>query len=164
MSVDLRVLGVPAPQGSKTRMPNGALVEGGSATGRAKHRAWRTAVAEAAAHAMTTRDAPLDGPLQLAVEFRLPRPASARKGKHWADRKPDLSKLLRSTEDGLTDGGLIADDARICYISASKQLADPSDPWTGAVIRLTAFDDRDAYAAADEIKRLRRVTDRWRDA
>ena len=37
--VDLRVIGVPAPQGSKTRMPNGAMVEGGSAAGRAKHRA-----------------------------------------------------------------------------------------------------------------------------
>jgi len=35
--VDLRVIGVPAPQGSKTRMPNGAMVEGGSAAGRAKH-------------------------------------------------------------------------------------------------------------------------------
>ena len=164
MSVDLRVLGVPAPQGSKTRMPNGRIIEGSSATGRAKHRAWRTAVAEAAAHAMTTRDAPLDGPLQLAVEFRLPRPASARKGKMWADRKPDIDKILRSTLDGLTDGGLIADDARVVYVSASKALADLSDPWTGAVIRLTAFDERDAYAAADEIERLRRVTDRWRDA
>lgn len=136
MSVDLRILGVPAPQGSKTRMPNGALVEGGSSTGRAKHRAWRTAVAEAAAHAMTTRDAPLDGPLQLVADFRLPRPASARKSKVWADRKPDLDKILRSTLDGLTDGGLIADDARVVYVSASKALADVSDPWTGAIIRL----------------------------
>ena len=136
MSVDLRVLGVPAPQGSKTRMPYGALVEGGSSTGRAAHRAWRTAVAEAAAHAMTGRDAPLDGPLQLVADFRLPRPASARKGKVWADRKPDLDKILRSTLDGLTDGGLIADDARVVYVSASKALADVSDPWTGAIIRL----------------------------
>lgn len=134
--VDLRVLGVPAPQGSKTRMPNGALVEAASATGRAKVRAWRTAVAEAAAHAMIGRDGPLDGPLQLVAEFRMPRPSSRSKAAHWADRKPDLSKILRATEDGLTDGGLIVDDARIVYISASKQLANPSDPWTGAILRI----------------------------
>ena len=136
MSVDLRILGVPAPQGSKSALPNGRMIEGSSATGRAKHRAWRTAVAEAAAHAMVGRDAPLDGPLQLVADFRLPRPASARKGKVWADRKPDLDKILRSTLDGLTDGGLIADDARVVYVSASKALADVSDPWTGAIIRL----------------------------
>ena len=136
MSVDLRILGVPAPQGSKTALPGGRLIEGGSATGRARHRAWRTAVAEAAAHAMTGRDRPLDGPLQLVADFRMPRPASARKGESWAWRKPDIDKLLRSTLDGLTDGGLIVDDARIVYVSASKALADLSDPWTGAIIRL----------------------------
>ena len=137
--VDLRILGVPAPQGSKTAVNVGGrarVIEGSSASGREKHRAWRTAVAEAAAHAMASREAPFDGPLQMVVEFRLPRPASARKAAHWADRKPDLDKILRSTLDGLTDGGLIADDARVCYVSASKQLADPSDPWTGAKIRI----------------------------
>jgi len=127
--VDLRVIGVPAPQGSKTRMPNGAMVEGGSAAGRAKHRAWRTAVAEAAVGKV---DEPLDGPLQLVAEFFLPRPAS-RKRDRWADRKPDLDKLLRCTLDGLTDAGLIRDDARVAYISASKELADT---WTGATLRV----------------------------
>ncbi len=34
--IEFRVLGVPAPQGSKTRMPNGALLEAGSQTGRQK--------------------------------------------------------------------------------------------------------------------------------
>lgn len=127
--VDLRVLGVPAPQGSKTRMPNGAMVEGTSAVGRAKHRAWRTAVAEAAVGKV---DEPLDGPLQLVAEFLLPRPAS-RKRDVWADRKPDLDKLIRNTVDGLTDAGLIRDDARIVYLSASKRLADT---WTGVTLRV----------------------------
>jgi len=127
--VDLRVIGVPAPQGSKTRMPNGAMVEGGSAAGRAKHLAWRTAVAEAAVGKV---DEPLDGPLQLVAQFFLPRPAS-RKRDRWADRKPDLDKLLRCTLDGLTDAGLIRDDARVTYIAASKELADT---WTGATLRV----------------------------
>lgn len=127
--VDLRVIGVPAPQGSKTRMPNGAMVEGGSTVGRAKHRAWRTAVAEAAVGQVAE---PLDGPLHLTVEFWMPRPAS-RKRDVWADRKPDLDKLLRCTLDGLTDGGLIRDDARVTRIVATKQLADS---WTGATMRV----------------------------
>lgn len=127
--VDLRVLGVPAPQGSKTRMPNGAMVEGSSAVGRAKHRAWRSAVAEAAVGKL---DEPLDGPLQLVAEFLLPRPAG-RKRDVWADRKPDLDKLIRNTVDGLTDAGLIRDDARIVYLSASKRLADT---WTGVTLRV----------------------------
>ena len=127
--VDLRVIGQPAPQGSKTRMPNGAMVEGSSAVGRAKHRAWRSAVAEAAVGQVAE---PLDGPLQLTVEFWMPRPAS-RKRDRWADRKPDLDKLLRCTLDGLTDGGLIRDDARVVCVSASKQLADT---WTGATMRV----------------------------
>lgn len=127
--VDLRVLGVPAPQGSKTRMPNGAMVEGSSAVGRAKHRAWRSAVAEAAVGKV---DEPLDGPLQLVAEFLLPRPSS-RKRDVWADRKPDLDKLIRNTVDGLTDAGLIRDDARIVYLSASKRLADT---WTGVTLRV----------------------------
>ena len=115
--VDLRVFGVPAPQGSRTRMPNGAMVEGSSA------------VAEAAVGQVAE---PLDGPLQLTVEFWMPRPAS-RKRDRWADRKPDLDKLLRCTLDGLTDGGLIRDDARVVCVSASKQLADT---WTGATMRV----------------------------
>lgn len=32
--ITFRVLGVPAPQGSKTRMPNGAMLEAASQTGR----------------------------------------------------------------------------------------------------------------------------------
>lgn len=130
-TIDLRVLGVPAPQGSKTRMPNGAMVEGGSATGRAKHRAWRTAVAEAAAYAAETHGR-IRGPVSMAVEFHMPRPAS-RKRDHWADRKPDLDKLLRTTFDGITDGGLIEDDSRIAVLTTEKVLADE---WTGAIIRL----------------------------
>lgn len=131
----MRILGVPAPQGSKTALPGGRLIEGGSATGRARHRAWRTAVAEAAAEATTGRGGPFDGPVAVALWFRLPRPASRRRDL-WADRKPDLDKLIRCTIDGLADGGLVINDARVVQILASKQLADVADPWTGAVVRV----------------------------
>ena len=46
--------------------------------------------------------------------FTLPKPSSAPKRRRtWPMRKPDLSKLARSTEDALVDAGLLADDARI---------------------------------------------------
>jgi Holliday junction resolvase RusA-like endonuclease len=110
------ILGVPAPQGSKTKMPNGGMVEGSSTTGRAKHKAWRQAVASAARDIAESE--PHDGPLQVIIEFRLPmpksRPAAVRAAGKWPHTvKPDKDKLVRSTFDGFVDGGLIADDARL---------------------------------------------------
>lgn len=139
--VAFEVLGVPAPQGSKTGFINGGkvrMVEAGSATGRAKVRSWRAAVAEVARVHAAILDGPMDGPLHLAIEFRLPMPASRPKrmreaGMAWHTTKPDLSKLIRATEDALTDAGLIRDDARICALRVSKlQVVG----WTGARIRV----------------------------
>lgn len=133
------VIGVPAPQGSKTaiKMGNRAqVIEGGSKAGRAKHKAWRTAVAEAARE--LAPDLPFDGPLSLHVSFRLPmpasRPAAVQRAGRWPHSvKPDKDKLLRSTLDGLTDGGLIRDDARVFRIELD---AFEVVGWTGAEIIL----------------------------
>jgi crossover junction endodeoxyribonuclease RusA len=46
--------------------------------------------------------------------FTLPKPSSApKRTRTWPMRYPDLSKLLRSTEDALTTAGVWADDARV---------------------------------------------------
>lgn len=137
------VLGTPAPQGSKSRMPNGAILEGKSAGERARHRDWRSAVAAAAADAAAVAAAdghtvPLDGPLALEVRFRFAMPASRSKalreaGLGWKPTAPDLDKLIRSTGDALKVGGLIVDDARIVEIRARKtEVAG----WTGADVRV----------------------------
>ena len=128
------VLGVPAPQGSKTVMPGGFLVEGSSKTGRAKHKAWRGAVADVARD--VADDEPYDGALQVSISFRLPMPASrpvkVRTVGIWPkSTKPDIDKLIRSTLDGLTDGGLIVDDARIFALDVEKYEVIG---WTGAEI------------------------------
>jgi Holliday junction resolvase RusA-like endonuclease len=68
------VVGLPAPQGSHTKMPNGALVSGSSTTGRKAHKAWRHTVADAARE--LADDNPYDGPLRLHIEFRFPMPQS----------------------------------------------------------------------------------------
>lgn len=134
------ILGLPAPQGSKTRMPNGAMVEGGSTTGRVKHKSWRAAVAEAARD--LADDEPYDGALSLSVTFRLPMPASRPRairdaGHGHKTTKPDLDKLLRTLCDGMTAGGLIRDDARICHIDAAKIEVVG---WVGAEVVLRRFE------------------------
>lgn len=117
---ELHVVGIPAPQGSKTRMPNGAMVEGSSKTGRAATADWRRAVADAARDWVQCRNAPLlDGPLAVTIEFRFPLPKSdAHRTRHTT--KPDIDKLERATLDALVAGGLIADDARIWQVVKTK--------------------------------------------
>ena len=43
-------------------------------------------------------------------------------------RRPDLSKLARSTEDALSDAGLIADDARIVEYERLAKVFPGEDP------------------------------------
>jgi crossover junction endodeoxyribonuclease RusA len=139
--ISFDVEGIPAPQGSKTRMPNGAVIEGASATGRAKHRAWRTAVSQAARTA-AGRHGRIDGPTVLVAYFRVPRPKSRPKSHHgWHVVMPDKDKVLRATLDGLADGGLIRNDAQVCEIHV---YAAEVDEWTGAKLYLA---DRTGVAA-----------------
>lgn len=134
------ILGVPAPQGSKTRMPNGAMIEGSSTTGRAKQKSWRAAVVETA-HDVALAS-PYDGPLKVHVMFRMPMPASRPKrmrdaGAWPCSVKPDLDKLLRGLFDGLTAGGLIRDDARIYSIDATQVEVTS---WTGAEVNIERWE------------------------
>ena len=143
MNVRFNVIGVPAPQGSKTRMPNGALVEGSSATGRAKHRTWRQAVAHEAHQQRQLLEHCFSGPLMVDVVFRFPMPASrpaafkrrVAEGEitGWKVTKPDLDKLARSIGDALTEAGLIERDELIAQWGVSK-IEVPAGEWTGATI------------------------------
>jgi crossover junction endodeoxyribonuclease RusA len=136
--VELRVHGQPAPQGSKTAFVRGgrAIVTEGKGRGRESHAAWRQAVATAARDWQAIHNAPLlDGPLAVSIEFLLTKPASAPKAKVWADRKPDLDKLVRSVLDAV-DGVVINGDSRVVSLYAAKQYAIGEAP--GARIRIEA--------------------------
>lgn len=142
MSITFDVFGIPAPQGSKTRMPNGAMVEGSSTTGRIKLRDWRSAVATTAAFQADHND-PFPGPVHVAAQFRFPvAKARAKKcrelGAIHKTGKPDLDKLLRATGDALVAGGLIARDELIVSWSAHK-FEVPEGEWTGARITVVAL-------------------------
>jgi Holliday junction resolvase RusA-like endonuclease len=136
--IEFTVYGLPAPQGSKRHVGNGRMIESSK-----KVKPWREAVKWAALLAREKAGmlGPLDGPLLARVVFTVPKPKSAPKTRRtWPDRKPDLSKLLRSTEDALTDAGLIADDARLVEFSRLAKVfpcedADALD-CPGAVIRI----------------------------
>jgi Holliday junction resolvase RusA-like endonuclease len=129
------VVGLPKPQGNHTAVIAGGkarLIEGRRGTSREQFRDWRSAVAAAARDAAGAE--PLDGPLALAVRFRMPRPKSWPKripDPCWHTSAPDASKLLRALEDSLIAGGLIADDSRIA-LSTVHKIATAR--WTGAEI------------------------------
>lgn len=109
--IEIQVFSTPAPQGSKRHVGGGRMIESSK-----KVAPWRQDVAAAARAAMERlgNPTPMDGPLVARIVFTPRKPASAPKTRQtFPDRTPDLSKLLRSTEDALVTAGVIADDARI---------------------------------------------------
>lgn len=115
------VYGIPGPQGSKRFVGTSKSGRGIMIESSAKVKPWREAVVAAARRAKGDNP-PLDGPLVVSMVFTLPKPASAPKRRRsYPCRKPDLSKLIRSTEDALTDAGIWADDSRVIeYQRAAK--------------------------------------------
>lgn len=122
------VYGTPAPQGSKrfvglAKSGRGIMVESSK-----KVKPWRQDVKDAALKARNGA-ASIDGPVIVRMVFTLPKPASAPKRRRtYAMRKPDLSKLARSTEDALTDAGVLADDARIVEYERLAKVFPGEDP------------------------------------
>ncbi|MGW0495080.1 RusA family crossover junction endodeoxyribonuclease [Streptomyces sp. NPDC003007] len=151
--ISLTVYGLPAPQGSKRHVGNGVMIESSK-----KVKPWRQDVKQAALDAVTglTDWTPLDGPLVASMVFTFARP----KGHYRTGRNahllrdsaparpavtPDLSKILRATEDALT-GVVWADDARVVgYARLGKFYAgtDVQDVLSmpGCVIRVWPLDE-----------------------
>lgn len=146
------VYGNPAPQGSKKfagmRGGHGVLVESSK-----KVKPWRMDVKAAAQEAIERRLdelnhhirgwQPYDIPLSVLMVFTLPKPASAPKTRTiFPMRMPDCSKLVRSTEDALTDAGVWVDDARIVEC-ISRKVYPGEDPYAlatpGAIIDVYPF-------------------------
>lgn len=112
MELTFTVPGVPVPQGSK--MPWGAEAN--------PHvKSWRESVAAAAAEVMA--NGPVDGPVNVIVDFFFPRPkghfGSGRNAERlkdsapiWHSAKPDLDKLQRALGDAMT-GVVVRDDSQV---------------------------------------------------
>ncbi len=141
----IRVIGTPGPQGSKRHVGRGIMIESSK-----KVKPWREAVKWAALEVMEGKslsveasincNGSISGPVAVEMIFTLQKPKSAPKSRRtWPDRKPDLSKLIRSTEDALTEAGVYEDDARIVKCTATKVFpgeGEDSLPVPGCVIRI----------------------------
>jgi Holliday junction resolvase RusA-like endonuclease len=141
--VTIRVLGTPAPKGSKKAfvvgkvVPRAVVVDDNAP----KAKLWAGLVAEAASKAMEGRRLFTGVPLSVHATFILARPSG-----HYTPRgvltksaprfpcvKPDLDKLLRSTMDAL-EGRVFDGDSRIVTIVATKVYAAGASP--GALIQV----------------------------
>lgn len=136
--ITLWVDGLPAPQGSKAfkgfRRGKPVLVESSKAV-----KPWRIAVKTEAVLKMIDHE-PLCGPVDLTITFHLPAPIRmppARKG--YPCVMPDLSKLMRSTEDALTSAGVWHDDGQVVTATIRKRYA--KNGRTGAFIMVHACAD-----------------------
>lgn len=148
--IQIKVHGVPAPQGSKNAF---AIKKGGAYTGRTvvveQSRGvepWRQAVRAEAQR----QDGRFEtGPVSVDVLFWLPRPKShygsgrnAAKLKESAPRyhasQPDLDKLARAVLDAVVQGGAIRDDSQIAVLHAEKFYADSTFP-PGCVIVINSL-------------------------
>lgn len=142
MIVHLDVIGTPEPQGNKTAFSRGGktvVLEGKTEDARARFKSWREAVAQAARDWQAVHRQPLlDGPLEVVITFRLPKPKSAPKSRRFPDTKPDLDKLDRAVLDALT-GVLIVNDSRVVLIHSRKVFAVDGPP--GAAIEVRHADD-----------------------
>ena len=141
--IEIKVLGVAAPQGSKTQTRWGMK----ESSNRVKP--WRHAVSYAC-------DQQYQGPVitdavEMEIEFILPRAkhhyGTGRNADKLKASAPahctsstwgDLDKLCRSTLDGCavrSGGCLIADDSQVVSLALAKRYAQRLEP-TGAVVRL----------------------------
>ncbi len=128
-----RVVGTPAPQGSKRHVGNGILVESSKAVG-----PWRDAVALQVGNAMRMGNVEtITSPARAHMTFLLKRPGKPK----WElpGVRPDIDKLIRSTLDALTMCGALADDALVVALTA-KELYAPKGHPTGAWITLEGIE------------------------
>lgn len=124
--IEFRVMGLPAPQGSKKAVglrrskKSGRMVTVMAESSK-KVKPWRKLV-EAEAALVALRTGTLAGPLRVDMVFTLPRPKTIPKARMgYPTTYPDVSKLARSTEDALTTSGLIGDDGQITDLHVLKR-------------------------------------------
>jgi Holliday junction resolvase RusA-like endonuclease len=106
-----------------------------------KVKPWREAVVWAAREVGRAK---FIGPVVAEMIFTVRKPKSAPKNRRtWPATKPDLSKLVRATEDALTDAGVWEDDGRVVEYTRQAKVYPGEDrdalDVPGAVIRIASI-------------------------
>jgi Holliday junction resolvase RusA-like endonuclease len=114
--ISFSVKGLPVPQGSMTIARAGRKTWMRPANA-AKLKPWRRLVAESADLGVT-----FDCPVKVVMRFEMPRPKKPKFGRPAV--KPDCDKLARAVMDGMTDGGLLADDSRVVDLHVTEFYAE----------------------------------------
>jgi len=121
-AVEFFIPGIPVQQGSKSGFSRVGSTSVQMTDQNAKNlKPWRHTVATHADRGIT-----FDCPVSVELTFVMPKPKKPR----WSTPavKPDIDKLERAMLDGLTDGGLIADDARVVRLLAVLEYAEDNNP------------------------------------
>jgi Holliday junction resolvase RusA-like endonuclease len=140
--INLRIPGHPQPGGSKRAfIPKGWKNRAVITDANPKAADWKRTVQ---VFAQQSASEILEGPVAVWATFYLPRPQG-----HWGKRgllpsapkypakKPDVLKLMRSTEDALT-GICWRDDAQIVKEDIAKRYSE--DGWTGCVLLIKEWE------------------------
>lgn len=121
------VLGMPVPQGDLSASPrSGKLYHKNKAL-----EPWRYSIAWQGRREMRRQfgdTEPVDGPISMALEFVVKRPAGTAKTRATppAVKKPDLDKLTRAVLDALT-GVVYVDDSQVVHINTTKRMAEVNE-------------------------------------
>lgn len=112
------VYGLPVAQGR----PRATVIAGHAHVYDARtSRDWKRLVAWTAAQ---QRPAKLfDGPLDVAMHFRLPRPKSLPKRVRHHIKRPDLDNLAKAVKDALR-GVVYRDDAQVIWLLVAKEYGE----------------------------------------
>ena len=115
--MQLRISGLPKPQGSK-RVFNGRVVE---AAGNAL-KAWRKAIADECQAQVKDDHRLMTGALEVSVVFYLPRPKTvSEKDRKLPIVPPDIDKLARGLLDGIGQSQVVwGDDSQVVELKAVK--------------------------------------------
>lgn len=112
--ISFEVEGNPVTQGSMKVINGRVLHSRGEAL-----ILWRTMIALAARKAGAF---PVPNPVEMTIEFRLPRPKTVKRDFPYV--APDLDKLIRAVLDALT-GIAYVDDGQVISINSSKVYGEP---------------------------------------
>ena len=130
MKFEVRVYGLPVAQGRPRafKLPSGQI----RVYDPQQSRDWkRTVMGQVLA---VKPERLLEGALECEMDFYLPRPKSLPKRVVYPVKKPDVTNLIKGTEDALK-GIVFSDDSAVVSLRAAKHYATDGTP-PGVYLRL----------------------------